>query len=148
MDVSALLFSVAVLCLAQFAYPLQNFGSYGALLAGFSRKASTFGAEYCEGLGFATKAAGNIDSSQLKNNRVFRALQLLEKTGCSKLARHFTCSIFLPRTNGTYGAIPPCRSMCQELTKSCGAFLRIAALLSSISGISKLFIFSMQPSMY
>ena len=67
------------------------------------------------------------NQTDIENNAIFRALLLLRQADCSNLITSFACAIFAPEVRARFGAaIPPCRSVCKTITKSCAAFLQIA----------------------
>ena len=90
--------------------------------------------EYCNGLGYKYTPGINFflekNSSQTKTNAAFRAFSLLDRMGCSNLIKAHACSIFAPEFVEVYGAVPPCRSMCLSIEKSCKSYLNIRAAIA------------------
>ena len=93
--------------------------------------------EFCQNLGYNTTPKINfLKESQhsAERNNKFTSLVELSKVGCSDVVKHFACSLFAPPSLPVYGALPPCKSLCYEVTKSCSRYLRWASLLTSYSG--------------
>ena len=86
--------------------------------------------EFCKGLGYDYSSGINFflekNSSQTMKNVIFRAFSLLDRMGCSNLIKAHACGIFAPEFVEVYGAVPPCRSMCLSIEKSCKPYLDIA----------------------
>ena len=92
--------------------------------------------EFCKKLGYnSTTKINFLKESQrnAKNNAKFKALMRLSRTGCSPLVRYFACSLFAPPLLPASGVLPPCKSFCYALTRSCAFYLRWASLFSSFS---------------
>jgi len=97
--------------------------------------------EFCKKLGYSYTAKINFlkeNQREAENNKNFKALLRLSKTRCSPLVRHFACSLFAPQLLPKYGVVPPCKSLCLSLTKSCALYLRWASMLTAYSGPCKL----------
>ena len=109
----------------------------GTSIATFLQQTKPIQVSFCKGLGYNTTSKINflLESDPLKimNKVMFRALSVLDRTGCSKLIKLYTCSLFVPSSNEKFGAIPPCRSSCNSIEKSCGRLLRFAAFFSPLS---------------
>ena len=133
-SIAALIFGICLLNSIQ-PYSTQNFlaDSKDVIksLALLSKQTQPFLTEACQYFGFNASAEMNlakVDRSEVANNTIFRALLLLRQTGCSRFIMPFTCAIFDPQVRAMYGAaIPPCRSVCERITRSCVAMLKIAA---------------------
>ena len=68
-----------------------------------------------------------VNQSDVANNAMLRALFLLKRTKCSKFIMSFACAIFQPYVSARYrAAVPPCRSVCDSITKSCFSYLKLA----------------------
>ena len=89
--------------------------------------------EFCKGLGYEYASGYNFflekNSSQTKKNAIFRAFSLLDRMGCSNLIRAHACAIFAPEFVDVFGAVPPCRSMCTSIEKSCKPFLKFSNVI-------------------
>ena len=93
--------------------------------------------EFCKKLGYSYTAKINFlkeNQREAENNKNFKALLRLSKTRCSPLVRHFACSLFAPQLLPKYGVVPPCKSLCLSLTKSCALYLRWASMFTAYSG--------------
>lgn len=97
----------------------------------------TLDVDFCKGLGYNYSSVMNFfmdeDSRSTAKNVIFRALSFLDRTSCSKLIKPLTCSIFAPSFVELFGAVPPCKSMCQEAERSCRPLLDFAAQFSPLS---------------
>ena len=93
--------------------------------------------EVCKNLGYNSTTKINFlkeNQRNAKNNAKFKALMRLSRTGCSPLVKNFACTLFAPPLLPDSGVLPPCKSFCHALTKSCAFYLRWASLFSSFSG--------------
>ena len=93
--------------------------------------------KFCKGLGYSYTAKLNFlkeNQRKAESNTNFKALLRLNKTQCSPLVRYFACSLFAPQLLPKYGVLPPCKSLCRSITKSCALYLRWASLFTAYSG--------------
>ena len=99
-------------------------------MAWLSKQTQPLLADACQNLGYNGSSEMNfakVNQSEVANNAMLKALMLLQRTECSKFVMSFACAIFQPHFNASYRAvIPPCRSVCNTITKSCAAFLQLA----------------------
>lgn len=88
--------------------------------------------EFCKQLGYTETSAINFmkqTQSVARNDHLYKALVMLDMTGCSELLRAYTCAIYGPPVISKYStALPPCRSLCKKVKKAC--WTPVVALLS------------------
>lgn len=79
--------------------------------------------KYCNGLGYRQTYKTNLvkQASQrdVAKDNLFQDLQTLDKIGCSDLVKPLACSIYAPKCIDKWGFLPPCRSVCTSVLKSC-----------------------------
>ncbi|XP_065064814.1 uncharacterized protein LOC135691020 [Rhopilema esculentum] len=95
------------------------------------------GIDFCKDLGYQDTGKINflkeINQTKVAQGYLFKAFEALDRTNCSKLVRPLACSLLAPPLLDRFGSIPPCRSMCLAVEKSCAAVLKFAASLGALA---------------
>lgn len=89
--------------------------------------------EFCKELGYTNTSGINFlqeSQSNATENAVFKALLNLHSTGCSELVKSFACSIFVPKSLDRYGAAPPCKSVCDTVSRECYFYLELFSFIT------------------
>ena len=85
----------------------------------------------CKGLKYQKTGKINFfkqsNQTRIVESYIFKAFAALERTGCSKLTKHLACSLMAPPLLHKFGSLPPCRSLCRTVEKSCAEVLEFAA---------------------
>ena len=91
--------------------------------------------DFCKGLGYQDAGKINflkeINQTKVAQGHLLKAFEALTRTGCSKLVRPLACSLLAPPLLDRFGSLPPCRSICLAVEKSCAAVLKFAARLGA-----------------
>lgn len=119
MSAKGLIWFFAILFLQATAAP-----DYGRLLT----ESEPLKLEFCKGIGYETTSKVNfLKESQhdATKSNAFKALVKLYQTGCSRLVKHFACSVFAPKHLDPYGAVPPCKSICTAVSESCADIFKL-----------------------
>ena len=85
----------------------------------------------CKQLGYTDTSRVNFlkqTQAEAKEDRLYKSLLLLDKSGCSALIKGYTCAIYAPKVFPEYGsAIPPCRSLCTRIESACKGLISALA---------------------
>ena len=131
------MFMFLLLCLHGLQYVSANSSKSPKLIEELLHKTEPLELEFCKGLGYnVTPQINFLQENQhtARRNANFKALLRLSKTRCSRLVIYFACSLHAPPPLAVYGALPPCKSFCHAVTKSCAKYLRWASRHSSYTG--------------
>jgi len=78
--------------------------------------------EFCKDFGYSKTPKFNflgVSQKDALSNPTINGVLLLEKMGCTNMAKAFICSLLTPKPLDTFGAAPPCRSICGSIEDSC-----------------------------
>ena len=93
--------------------------------------------DFCKQLGYSQTSKINFmkqKQSRAMKDYLYKALLILDKTGCSPLVKGYTCATYAPKYLEEYKtALPPCRSLCSNTEKACSRFN--AAMARLLGGI-------------
>ncbi|CAL1533837.1 unnamed protein product [Lymnaea stagnalis] len=80
---------------------------------------------WCQGLHYNETSFPNPLKHQTQEDAVLELIQFLPlfDIKCSRNIKLFVCSVYLPVCSGRYGAISPCRSLCEEARQGCEPLL-------------------------
>ena len=84
--------------------------------------------EFCKDLGYSRTPKFNfIGISQKEALKIpnIKGLMMLQRMGCTSIAKLYICALVTPKPLDTFGAAPPCKSICSSIEKSCSGMLNM-----------------------
>ena len=84
--------------------------------------------EFCKDLGYSrTPKLNFMGISQKEAFKVpsIKGLMMLQQMGCTSIAKLYICALVTPKPLDTFGAAPPCKSICSSIEKSCSGMLNM-----------------------
>ena len=94
--------------------------------------------EFCKDFGYSKTPKYNflgVSQKDALSNPTIKGILLLEKMGCTKMAKAFICTLLTPKPLDTFGAAPPCRSICGSIEDSCRDIANIMMSIPYGSGV-------------
>ena len=93
--------------------------------------------EFCKDLGYSKTPKYNfMGISQKEALKVpnIKGLLMLQQMGCTSIAKLYICALVTPKPLDTFGAAPPCRSICSSIEKSCSGMLNMLMAIPQGTG--------------
>jgi len=84
--------------------------------------------EFCKDLGYSKTPKFNfmgISQKEALTVPSIKGLMMLQQIGCTSIAKLYICALVTPKPQDTFGAAPPCKSICSSIENSCSRMLNM-----------------------